>query len=154
LSAEIIVIALGTVAQAPFLSQVVVLCIVAVLMTIGVYGIVGAIVKLDDVGLYLSKNKSARFPFPILCRFGLILVLSAPVLMKVLSIVGTAAMFLVGGGILLHGVPALKHALPHGDGFLISLATGALGIAMGLIIGGVALMVVTGVKKLLGKHAH
>ena len=106
LSAEIITIALGTVAAAPFAQQVAVLVGVAVLMTVGVYGLVAGIVKLDDLGLWLAGRRQA-----LLRTLGLAIVQAAPWLMKSLSVVGTAAMFLVGGGILVHGIPALHHAV-------------------------------------------
>ena len=106
LSAEIIVITLGTVATATFAKQVAVLCAIALIMTVGVYGFVAAIVKLDDAGLYLSK-KSSR----LLRVIGDSMVAGAPYLMKLLSVVGTAAMFLVGGGIIVHGVPPLHHTI-------------------------------------------
>jgi predicted DNA repair protein MutK len=104
LSAEIIVIALGTVAGAPFVQQVVVLAAVAVAMTIGVYGIVAGIVKLDDAGLYLSFRRSAAAR-----AIGRMLLAAAPRLMKALSVVGTIAMFMVGGGILGHSLAPLHH---------------------------------------------
>jgi predicted DNA repair protein MutK len=104
LSAEIIVIALGTVSTAPFAQQVAVLIAIAVVMTVGVYGLVGAIVKIDDLGLYLRRRASAAAQ-----AIGGLLLAGAPLLMKTLSVVGTAAMFMVGGSILLHGVPALHH---------------------------------------------
>ncbi|MEH0167985.1 DUF808 domain-containing protein [Paucibacter sp. JuS9] len=106
LSAEIIAITLGTVATASFTTQVLVLTGIAVVMTIGVYGLVAGIVKIDDLGLWLSR-KSAAWKQSL----GRGLLVAAPWLMKFLSIAGTAAMFLVGGGILTHGVPALHHAI-------------------------------------------
>lgn len=108
LSAEIIVIALGIVAPYPFLQQVIALCAVAVLMTIGVYGFVALIVKLDDAGLYLSLRPGSNS----LHKLGGAILWLAPWLMKSLSVVGTLAMFLVGGGILLHGIPQ-AHGLIH-----------------------------------------
>lgn len=107
LSAEIIVITLGTVAAASFGKQVAVLTGIAIVMTAGVYGLVAGIVKLDDAGLYLSQ-RPARW----VRALGRRLLAAAPVLMKSLAIVGTAAMFLVGGGILVHGVPG-THDLVH-----------------------------------------
>jgi len=111
LSAEIVVITLGTVAAAPFAQQVAVLLGIALIMTVGVYGLVAGIVKLDDAGLHLNRTTGAT----ALARFqrtsGRALLRAAPYLMKGLSIAGTAAMFLVGGGILTHGVPALYHAI-------------------------------------------
>jgi uncharacterized protein len=104
LSAEIIAITLGTVADEVFSKQVTVLTTIAVIMTVGVYGFVAGIVKLDDLGLYLSRKGSA-----LAQALGRVLLASAPVLMKFLSFAGTVAMFLVGGGILVHGLPALHH---------------------------------------------
>jgi uncharacterized protein len=106
LSAEIIVIALGTVATATFTKQASVVTAIAVIMTVGVYGLVAGIVKLDDLGLYLlqKSSKTAR-------AFGHSIMWFAPKLMKTLAIVGTAAMFMVGGGILVHGWPWLHHAV-------------------------------------------
>jgi uncharacterized protein len=102
LSTEIIVIALGTVAQAALKTQIVTLCAVAILMTVGVYGFVAAIVKIDDLGFYLQRRSSQAGQ-----KMGYALVQSAPWLMKALTVVGTAAMFFVGGSILRHGIPAL-----------------------------------------------
>lgn len=104
LSAEIIVITLGTVATAAFGTQVAVLAGIAVLMTVGVYGLVAGIVKLDDAGLYLSRR-----PLHTARLLGRGILAAAPAMMKGLSVVGTAAMFLVGGGILVHGLPAAHH---------------------------------------------
>ena len=107
LSAEIVAITLGTVASSPFMTQVGVLVTIALLMTVGVYGVVAGIVKLDDAGLYLS-GRPGNGAFARLQRaLGSGIVRSAPYLMKALSVAGTAAMFLVGGGILTHGVPVL-----------------------------------------------
>jgi len=141
LSAEIIVIALGIVADAPFGTRVSVLALIALLMTVGVYGLVAAIVKLDDFGLYLSRRpgQGARQ------SLGRGIVKSAPYLMKGLSIAGTAAMFLVGGGILAHGLPGFESWLHHftdglgaGVGFLVPMLVNALlGIAAGAVVLGV-----------------
>jgi predicted DNA repair protein MutK len=119
LSAEIIVIALGTVATAPFMQQVAVLVGIAILMTVGVYGLVGGIVKLDDLGLWLSQKTSSAAQ-----ALGRGLLAAAPWLMKFLSVAGTAAMFLVGGGILVHGIAPLHHAI---EGAGAAVAQGALG---------------------------
>jgi predicted DNA repair protein MutK len=111
LSAEIIVITLGTVAAAPFVTQLTVLAAIAVIMTVGVYGLVAGIVKLDDGGLYLSRKGGIRG------AIGGAILKAAPWLMKGLSIAGTVAMFMVGGGILVHGIPGsheLVHGLTHG----------------------------------------
>ena len=118
LSAEIIVIALGTVASAPFGLQVAALAAIAIIMTAGVYGLVAGIVKLDDAGLYLSQR-----PGRAAQALGRLLLAAAPWLMRTLSVLGTAAMFLVGGGILVHGIAAL-HAPVH------ALALAAAGIPL------------------------
>lgn len=104
LSAGIIAITLGTVAIVDFATRVAVLVAIALIMTIGVYGLVAAIVKIDDAGLYLSRKRNVGSQ-----RFGGVLLKTAPYLMKGLSIAGTIAMFLVGGGILTHGIPPLHH---------------------------------------------
>lgn len=138
LSAEIIVITLGTVAAASFAQQVAVLVGISVVMTVGVYGLVGGIVKLDDAGLYLTQKASRT-----LQALGRGLLVFAPWLMKALSVLGTAAMFLVGGGILLHGVPALGHAVAHwaqswawAESLLNSLAGGLAGLVAGALVVG------------------
>ncbi len=137
LSAEIIVITLGTVAASPFLTQVSVLAGIAVLMTIGVYGLVAGIVKLDDFGFYLNrrKNKIAK-------AIGLKIVNAAPWLMKFLSVAGTAAMFLVGGGIIVHGIPflaGLAHDWPAWISFFFDGAAGVIaGAAVFALVAAVA----------------
>lgn len=108
LSAEIIAITLGTVATASFLNQVLVLSGIALVMTVGVYGLVAGIVKLDDAGLYLSQRTNG---FAQACGRGILRL--APWLMKALSVIGTAAMFMVGGGILSHGLPPVESAVHH-----------------------------------------
>ena len=112
LSAEIIVITLGTVSNSPFGTRVAVLVGIALLMTVGVYGLVAGIVKLDDAGLYLSRRPGNGGALSRGLGFGILK--TAPYLMKGLSIAGTAAMFLVGGGILAHGVPFLHHLVEGG----------------------------------------
>jgi predicted DNA repair protein MutK len=111
LSAEIIVIALGTVATATLGVRVSVLVGIAVLMTVGVYGLVAGIVKLDDAGLYLTNRKGEGFTARLMRGLGRGILGFAPWLMKALAIAGTTAMFLVGGGILAHGIPAVHHAV-------------------------------------------
>ena len=140
LSAEIIVIALGTVALMPFLTQVLVLTGIGLLMTGGVYGLVAAIVKLDDLGLYLVAKGNT-----VAQVMGRALLAGAPWLMKTLAVVGTAAMFLVGGGILMHGLP-LGHAVEQwADATHATSALGALllpplaAMALGIIAGTLAL---------------
>ena len=122
LSAEIIVITLGSVAGEAFIKQLSVLALIAVVMTIGVYGLVAGIVKLDDAGLYLSRKTSS-----LMRGVGNLLLSAAPWLMKSLSVIGTAAMFMVGGGILSHGIPAAHHLIEH-------LAAGVAGLP---VLGGV-----------------
>jgi predicted DNA repair protein MutK len=120
LSAEIIVITLGIVAHAPFVTQVAVLVGIAIMMTVGVYGLVAGIVKLDDGGLYLSR-RSGDDTIARTQRFvGASILKVAPWMMKGLSIAGTAAMFLVGGGILVHGIPPVHHWI---EGLAQSVAT-------------------------------
>jgi len=145
LSAEIIVIALGTVAQNTLTTQIGVLVAIAIVMTVGVYGFVAGIVKLDDLGLYLVRRGGAA------AAVGKAILKSAPWLMKGLSVAGTAAMFLVGGGILLHGVPALGHAVdaiaqglaPLLRAVLPMLASAAVGVGAGALVLGA----VTAAKK-------
>jgi uncharacterized protein len=129
LSAEIIVITLGTVAHAPFSRQLAVLVGISLLMTAFVYGLVAAIVKLDDGGLYLSRRDGPGFMARMQRRIGAIVLRAAPLLMKGLSIAGTVAMFLVGGGILAHGIPGL-----HGwiDGLAVSLL---FDVVVGIVAG-------------------
>jgi predicted DNA repair protein MutK len=134
LSAEIVAITLGTVAAASFLTQVAVLSGIAVLMTVGVYGLVAGIVKLDDAGLHLTRRQSA-----IARALGAAILRAAPWFMKALSVAGTAAMFLVGGGILVHGIPALHHLVDNA-GMLASLALDGI---VGIVAGGLALAAVT-----------
>ncbi len=151
LSAEIIAITLGTVQQSPFGTQVAVLVGIAMLMTVGVYGLVAGIVKLDDAGLYLSQRGGAQ------AALGRGILAAAPWLMKGLSVAGTAAMFLVGGGILTHGVAALHHGIEEmaaataiwpGGGFWQALTPTLLNAVVGIIAGAVVLAGVTLVKKL------
>ncbi|HEY0825858.1 MAG TPA: DUF808 domain-containing protein [Ramlibacter sp.] len=151
LSAEIIVIALGTVAGEDFGTRVAVLVAIALAMTVGVYGLVAGIVKLDDFGLYLSRKAAAGAR-----AFGNGILRAAPWMMKGLSIAGTAAMFLVGGSILEHGIPQLHHAAEAftGEGGAWGvlggmLFDGAVGVAAGAIL--VAAYVL--VRKLRGKPA-
>ncbi|WP_374398890.1 DUF808 domain-containing protein [Niveibacterium sp.] len=125
LSAEIIVIALGTVQDAAFTSQIAVVAGIAVIMTIGVYGLVAGIVKLDDAGFYLMKHAAETAWGKAQRGIGSVLLSAAPNLMKALAVVGTIAMFLVGGGILAHGVPALHHAIENAAG--LAAAVPAIG---------------------------
>ncbi|EOV5433333.1 DUF808 domain-containing protein [Vibrio parahaemolyticus] len=154
LSAEIIVIALGTVTGASLATQILVVSLIAVIMTIGVYGLVAGIVKLDDLGFYLEIRSKGK---GWMAKVGSALVAFAPKLMKLLTIVGTAAMFLVGGGIVVHNVPAIHHfvepIIMNFSGH--SVATAILPILLNGIIGFVAGLIVvavwTAVEKLRGK---
>ncbi len=152
LSAEIVTIALGTVADASLWTRVGVLVGVAVLMTVGVYGLVAAIVKMDDVGLHLCRDASGSIrPQGVGPAVGRLLLALAPRLMRTLTVVGTAAMFLVGGSILTHGWPALHHGVEalqaHVSGS--ALATWAVGTVGDLLVGIAAGAVVLGAVKLL-----
>jgi len=146
LSAEIIVISLGTVSEVTFGMQFAVLAAISVLMTVGVYGLVAGIVKLDDAGLNLSRRRGSMTR-----AFGRGILFTAPYLLKLLSIAGTIAMFLVGGGILVHGIPPLEHAIGQWAGAL----GGAAGIVqmlapglVGVVAGALVLLVVMLGKKL------
>ncbi|HEX9003195.1 MAG TPA: DUF808 domain-containing protein [Blastocatellia bacterium] len=153
LSAEIIAITLGTVATKPFMTQVIVLTGIAMIMTIGVYGIVAGIVKLDDAGLYLNQRKGDS-PLRKLQRgIGALLLKAAPYLMKSLSILGMAAMFMVGGGILTHGIHSvhdLIEQIAHRagqisgiGGVLQALTPSLLNALAGVVAGAVTLGLVT-----------
>ncbi len=120
LSAEIITITLGTVADQDFTRQMLVLSSIAIIMTVGVYGLVAGIVKLDDAGLWLSRSSR-----PLSRALGRGILRAAPYLMKSLSILGTAAMFLVGGGIVTHGIAPLHHAIEHA-GEAVTRAAGTI----------------------------
>ena len=153
LSAEIVVIALGTVASAAFGKQVAVLCTIAIVMTVGVYGIVAGIVKLDDAGLHLSRQNGDNFLRKLQRRIGELLVNLAPYLMKSLSIVGTIAMFMVGGTILTHGIPGAREWIEHTangaggipavGGILETLLPSLLDIMIGMLAG---MLVLAGVS--------
>ena len=154
LSAEIIVITLGAVAKSSLAVQIGALSAVAVLMTVGVYGFVAGIVKLDDAGLHLIKRPSYSPLTQIKHRIGRFLLWLAPKLMKFLSVAGTAAMFLVGGGILTHNVPVLHHlvqslaqSFPPAPWLLAALINAVFGILLGLLV----VAVVTLYNKLFGK---
>ena len=150
LSAEIIVISLGTVAAASFGKQVAVLSAIAVVMTVGVYGLVAGIVKLDDAGLWLESRAGSAAQ-----ALGRGILAFAPWLMKALSVFGTAAMFLVGGGILVHGIPGAEgwlHAVAGGYGQATELVVAMLADAVvGILAGGAILAAVTVAGKLRGR---
>lgn len=147
LSAEIVAITLGIVSEAPLLNQVLILSGIAILVTIGVYGIVAGIVKIDDVGFWL-RDKSSR----VAQALGAVLLAAAPVLMKVLTVVGTLAMFLVGGGIIVHGLAPLHHLIENAiapfSGLVAGLLSNGANLVMGFIIGSIVLLVVNLIAKL------
>ncbi|HDX8479443.1 TPA: DUF808 domain-containing protein [Klebsiella oxytoca] len=149
LSAEIVAITLGIVAEAPLLNQILILSGIALLVTVGVYGLVGVIVKLDDMGYWLAEKSRALAQWT-----GKALLAIAPRLMKVLSIVGTLAMFLVGGGIVVHGITPLHHAIENlaqgQNGVIASLLPMAANLVLGFIIGAIVLAVVKAIAALRG----
>ncbi len=159
LSAEIIVIALGVVNESgtSFGAQVAALVAVALAMTVGVYGLVAAIVKIDDVGLWLSKKPGAAAR-----GVGNLLLAAAPRLMKALSVIGTVAMFMVGGGIIGHAVEPLHHlaesaahavsGVPAVGGLLAAVTPTLIDAVAGVVVGAVVLLVVTLVQRLRGKR--
>ena len=152
LSAEIVVISLGTVAAATFSTKVMVLSVIAILMTVGVYGFVAMIVKIDDLGLYLTQQASS-FKQTI----GRGLLAFAPKLMKTLTFVGTIAMFLVGGGIISHGVPLLHHFtegsvdyaehIPTVGSIVGALTPTLINLVIGFVAGLIVLAIVSLIKK-------
>ncbi|WP_141591998.1 DUF808 domain-containing protein [Myxococcus sp. AB056] len=152
LSAEIVVISLGTLTAATFGMQVAVLTGIALLMTVGVYGLVAGIVKLDDAGLYLMKAEGG-----LKRSLGQGILATAPYLMKGLGIVGTAAMFMVGGGILTHGIAPLHHFIEHSTaavaavpgvgGLLGALVPSLMNAVAGIIAGGLIVLLVTGATR-------
>ncbi len=163
LSAEIIVITLGSVADVDFMTQVLVVSLLAIAFTFGVYGIVAAIVKIDDLGLWLADKQQS-----VLAPLGRGLLAFAPWLMKALTLVGTLAMFLVGGGILIHGIPGLEHLI-HGVEHSVGTALPALGmfsylaesivsvllnLLSGFAAGGILVAIWTLLEKVRGKTAH
>ena len=156
LSAEIITITLGTVAAAPFLTRLGVLAGIGLLMTVGVYGLVAAIVKLDDLGVHLARKAGTGGLVRLRRALGEGILRAAPYLMRFLSIAGTAAMFLVGGGILVHGIPPLHHLaqnLAAASPPVGTLAPALLGGLAGVVAGGLALAVVKAAGRLFRKKA-
>ncbi|NWK95633.1 DUF808 domain-containing protein [Sphingobium lactosutens] len=159
LSGEIMAIALGTVATEPVWEQAIILLVVAILITAGVYGVVGLIVKMDDIGLHLAKKESAGTK-----ALGRALVKAMPILISILAVVGTAAMLWVGGGLIVHGLhefhldlipgaihhvaEGAAHAVPAIGGFLDWLVNAIGGAIVGLVVGGV----IVGVLHLFKKH--
>ena len=153
LSSEIVVITLGTMATAPLMQQVVALSLVAVGATVLVYGLVAGIVKLDDLGLALYRQTDATAR-----KIGAFILRAAPLLMKSLSVLGTAAMFTVGGSIIAHGVPfiehfveGVRHSLTERSAALAFVATTLIDALVGIISGTIAVTVFTLGQKLFGK---
>ena len=151
LSAEIIAITLGTVQATPFVTQLTVLSTIAMVMTVGVYGLVAGIVKLDDGGLYLSRRTGTGAWAGLQRGFGRGILWLAPWLMKALSVLGTIAMFLVGGGILTHGVTPLHHWIEalaaKAGGLMASIIPVLMDAVIGIIAGALVLLAVSLVKK-------
>ena len=165
LSAEIIVIALGTVSTEIFSKQIAVVSAIALIMTVGVYGLVAGIVKLDDLGLHLMLKKGQGFYKQLQRKIGQKLLAFAPILMRTLTVVGTAAMFMVGGSIIGHGVPALHHfsegvsaylqKLPAVGSTLAFISPIIVDAIIGLIVGAICVAGFELIKKVLPKkQAH
>lgn len=158
LSAEIVVISLGTVAAAAFMTKVMVLSIIAIVMTVGVYGFVAMIVKIDDLGLYWTKQSSSFKQ-----KFGNALLVFAPWLMKALSVVGTIAMFLVGGGIIAHTIPLIHHfseetsdhleMIPTVGNIIGAITPTLINFGIGMLAGLIVFMIVTVFQKMKAKAA-
>jgi predicted DNA repair protein MutK len=154
LSAEIIVITLGTVATAAFSKQIIVLASIAAIMTIGVYGLVAAIVKLDDGGLYLAETSGLGLWSQLKRKLGFAILGFAPYMMKTLSVIGTAAMFLVGGAILTHGLSDVHQLITDiastiANGFLQLALPVVLDGLFGILAGSVALLLINSVRYLV-----
>jgi predicted DNA repair protein MutK len=165
LSAEIMAIALAEVADSPLIQRALILALVGVAITIGVYGAVALIVKMDDIGLHLAKKPSAAAQ-----RLGRLLLAAMPKLLVLLSVVGTLAMLWVGGGIILHGLEELGVTAPagiaHGIQHAVERATGplagllgwltyaTLSAVIGIVLGCITAYVVHAIVKLTGKGAH
>lgn len=131
LSAEIIVISLGAISHGSFVSMILALSFISILMTVGVYGLVALIIKLDDMGLFLIKKNNF-----VAKKSGQALISTAPILMKILGVVGTIAMFLVGGGIIAHGIHSISEVSKNWSALSSMAYEGAVGIVCGLILVG------------------
>lgn len=157
LSAEIIVITLGAAAAMNFVGQLSVLVVISMIMTVGVYGLVAGIVKLDDSGLYLNQKSGSNFWPRFQRAMGKTILRTAPWLMKGLSVVGTAAMFMVGGGILVHGISFVHHAieemLMNLDGISKVLLETLFNAVVGVIVGALVLMLVMLIQSLFKRKA-
>ncbi|MES2412196.1 MAG: DUF808 domain-containing protein [Pseudomonadota bacterium] len=157
LSAEIIAITLGTVQDSVFITQLTVLSAIAIVMTVGVYGLVAGIVKLDDGGLHLSKLAGDSAVRRLQRSLGRGILIAAPWLMKGLSVAGTIAMFLVGGGIITHGFTPLHHFIEQltakAGGWLAAITPLLMDAVVGIITGAIVLAAVSIVKKVLQSRA-
>ncbi len=142
LSVEIVIIALGTVLEEPLLSQIMVVSIIAILATVGVYGIVAMIVRMDELGLKLIKHSTSERS--VSYKIGNLLVLALPKVIKSLSVIGTIALLLVAGGIFVHNIDFLHHLFPQ-------LPSIVKEFSFGLIIGFIVLGIVIVFKKIIGK---
>lgn len=164
LSAEIIVIALGTVTAVAFINQVMVVSIIAIGITVFVYGLVAGIVKLDDFGLYLMRKKGESFSRQLQRNLGQKILTFAPYLMRTLTVVGTAAMFLVGGSIIVHGIPVLHHFSQHVvevlhhtpsvSGFLADASSILVDAVVGLAAGAISVGIYTLITKTMMGKKH
>jgi uncharacterized protein len=158
LSAEIIAITLGIVQNSPLLEQILVMTGIAMLMTVGVYGLVAGIVKIDDLGLRLTRKVGNSFRARYKRSIGRGILVAAPYMMRALSIVGTIAMFLVGGGILTHGFPAIHHwaeTVSQGlAGWLQTAVSLSVDAVTGFLVGALVLGGVTLVKRVLRKGSN
>jgi predicted DNA repair protein MutK len=158
LSAEIVVITLGTLVGVDFTQQVMVLAGIAIIMTIGVYGLVAGIVKLDDAGLFLAQAQGESLIASGKRKLGFALVTSAPYLMRTLAVVGTAAMFMVGGGIITHAIPTIHDGLQHMleiwglIGYVLSAAQVLLDACFGVLVGALILGLATLVQKIRSRN--
>ncbi|MEQ3696238.1 MAG: DUF808 domain-containing protein [Pseudomonadales bacterium] len=151
LSAEIIVIVLGTVASATLLNKTLVLSLMALAMTVGVYGLVAFIVKLDDMALFMVNQASESTWGRVQKQIGLAILAFCPWLMKSLSVVGTIAMFLVGGGIIAHGIPVIEHAILSLELPMAVISVAFLQGLVGLIVGAVAVVLMSAAKSVYQK---
>ena len=151
LSAEIIVIVLGTVASATLLNKTLVLSLMALAMTVGVYGLVAFIVKLDDMALFMVNQASESTWGRVQKQIGLAILAFCPWLMKSLSVVGTIAMFLVGGGIIAHGIPVIEHAILSLELPMAVISVALLQGLVGLIVGAVAVVLMSAAKSVYQK---
>ncbi len=162
LSAEIIIIALGTVANETIMTQVSVLTFIAILMTVGVYGVVAAIVKIDDGGLLLIQDKSATQQGKVKRALGYFMIGFAPKLMRFLTVVGTIAMWLVGGSLITHGIPTFHHIIesttqymaniPILSNILMLITPLLINLIVGFILGALLVFISLTLGKLSPKH--